>query len=574
MTSSEIRAFRFDSESVESFHIADERLANWPVVYTLNDSKRVYVGETINAIARMRQHLGSPERRGLTCMRIVLDRRFNKSACLDLESHLIRLFSGDGGLQVINRNDGITNAEYYDRASYLSQFQDVFDALRNQGLFTRSIADIENSDLFKYSPFKALNTDQALAVHDIIDGILEALTVNEDTTSVVNGEPGTGKTIVAVFLIKLLRDIASMSADDETDRDSVFADLFVPDVRDQLERLRIGFVVPQQSLRKTVKKVFKRTPALSASMVLSPFEVGADDTGYDILIVDEAHRLTQRANQASGPLNKKYREITEKLFGFDDKTRTQLDWIKAKSRHRIFLLDVAQSVRPADLSQALLSDLELEAHATRRKFRLRTQMRVHAGEDYIGYVDDIVHARASDPKRFQEYDLRLYDDLPSMISAIHQCEGAFGLSRLLAGYAWPWRSKKIPTDFDIVIDEVKLRWNGKLVDWVNSPTSLNEVGSIHTIQGYDLNFAGVIIGKDIRYDPTARRMYFDRTNYHDSKGMENNKALDIMYQDDDLLSYVQNIYKVLLTRGIRGTFVYAEDPTMREYLSQFLPAQN
>lgn len=571
MTGSEIRSFRFDSESVENFRIADERLANWPVVYTLNDSKRVYVGETINAIARMRQHLGSPARKGLTCMRIVLDRRFNKSACLDLESHLIRLFSGDGALQVINRNDGITNAEYYDRESYLSQFQDVFDALRNQGLFTRSVVEIENSDLFKYSPFKALNTDQALAVHDIVDGILEALAINEDTTSVVNGEPGTGKTIVAVFLIKLLRDIASMSDDDETDRDSVFADLFVPDVRDQLEGLRIGFVIPQQSLRKTVQKVFKRTPALSASMVISPFEVGADDTDYDILIVDEAHRLTQRANQASGPLNKKYREITEKLFGFDDKNRTQLDWIKAKSRHRIFLLDVAQSVRPADLPQSLLSDLELEAHATRRKFRLRTQMRVHAGEDYIGYVDDIVHARAPEPKRFQEYDLRLYDDLRSMISAIHRCDDAVGLSRLLAGYAWPWRTKKTPTAYDIVVDEVKLRWNGKLVDWVNSPTSLDEVGSIHTIQGYDLNYAGVIIGKDIRYDPVAGRLYFDRTNYHDSKGMENNNVLGITYRDEDLLAFVQNIYKVLLTRGIRGTFVHAEDPTMRNYLSQFLP---
>ncbi|MGO1440812.1 MAG: DNA/RNA helicase domain-containing protein, partial [Brevibacterium yomogidense] len=99
----------------------------------------------------------------------------------------------------------------------------------------------------------------------------------------------------------------------------------------------------------------------------------------------------------------------------------------------------------------------------------------------------------------------------------------------------------------------------------------NEAGSIHTIQGYDLNYAGVIIGRDLRYDPATDRMYFDRQNYHDSKGMENNRVLGISYTDDDLLSFVQNIYKVLLTRGIRGTFVYAEDPAMSAYLERFFP---
>lgn len=571
MTDSEVRSFAFDSKQVDAFRNDDVRLTNWPVVYTLNDRKQVYVGETINAVARMRQHLESPTKQGLTCMRIVLNERFNKSACLDLESHLIRLLSGDGALEVINRNEGITDAEYFDRASYLRQFDDVFQQLREEGLFTRPVEEIENSDLFKYSPFKALNPDQALAVHDIVDGILEALDDEEASTSVISGEPGTGKTIVAVFLIKLLRDIASMADNDEPDRDSVFADLFTPDVRDRFKGLRIGFVVPQQSLRKTVRNVFKRTPALAASMVVSPFDVGADQEEYDLLIVDEAHRLTQRSNQASGPLNKKYREITEKLFGFDDPSRTQLDWIKVKSRHRIFMLDAAQSIRPGDLPQALLSDLELEAQSARRKFRLRTQMRIHAGENYIGYIDDIVHARPTDRKSFRDYELRLYTDLPEMIRAVHRREEESGLSRILAGYAWPWRTKKDPSDFDIVIGDVKLRWNGKLVDWVNSPTSLHEAGSIHTIQGYDLNYAGVIIGSDLRYDPEMDRMYFDRQNYHDSKGMENNRVLGISYTDDDLLSFVQNIYKVLLTRGIRGTFVYAEDPAMSAYLERFFP---
>jgi DUF2075 family protein len=106
----------------------------------------------------------------------------------------------------------------------------------------------------------------------------------------------------------------------------------------------------------------------------------------------------------------------------------------------------------------------------------------------------------------------------------------------------------------------EMRWNTTTTDWINSPKSVEEVGSIHTVQGYDLNYVGVIIGNDLRYDPAAGKLVFDRTNYHDKKGRENNPKLGIKYTDEDLLEYVKNIYSVLLTRGIRGTYVYICDP--------------
>jgi DUF2075 family protein len=97
----------------------------------------------------------------------------------------------------------------------------------------------------------------------------------------------------------------------------------------------------------------------------------------------------------------------------------------------------------------------------------------------------------------------------------------------------------------------------------------NEVGSIHTIQGYDLNYAGVIIGKDLRYDPAANRIYFDRDNYHDPRGATNNRMRGITYSDDDILQFVRNIYAVLLTRGMLGTYVYVCDRPLRLYLKKF-----
>ena len=144
-----------------------------------------------------------------------------------------------------------------------------------------------------------------------------------------------------------------------------------------------------------------------------------------------------------------------------------------------------------------------------------------------------------------------------------------GLARVVAGYAWPWRSKRDKSAYDIELDGLRLRWNQVAVDWVNSPGSLDEVGSIHTIQGYDLNYAGVVIGKDLRYDPARGALYFDRANYHDSRGMQNNRIRGITYTDDDVLSMVRNIYAVLLTRGIRGTFVYICDSALREHLRPY-----
>src|SRR5699024_6581063 len=109
----------------------------------------IYVGETGNAERRMRQHLKSETKKHLREVRVVLDDRFNASACLDLESYLIRLLDGDGRFKLLNLNEGVTNQEYYQRSEYNETFKEIFDELRELGYFQRSIPQIENSDLFK-----------------------------------------------------------------------------------------------------------------------------------------------------------------------------------------------------------------------------------------------------------------------------------------------------------------------------------------------------------------------------------------------------------------------------------------
>jgi hypothetical protein len=572
MISFRIEELVFGVDQVNEWAQLDPHYRNWPVVYALDGSDEIYIGESLNVAARFRQHLSSSKKERLARARVVLDETFNKSVCLDLESYLIRLLAGDGKYQVLNRNEGITDADYYGRERYQKTFDEIFDELRDRGLFTRSVREIENTDLYKLSPFKALTPDQVTAVEDILSGLFEDLESGTPSRIAIRGDPGTGKTVVAIYLMKLLNDIkaADTATEPVPDSDSILSEFFVEGYPELLEEFRVGLVVPQQSLRRSIQKVFRKTPGLRADMVLTPFQVGDSAERFDLLIVDETHRLNQRANQPSAMQNRKFAAINEKLFREDRLGYTQLDWITRMSDHQIFLLDVAQSVRPADVSPQALDALLDASDVQHRSYRLVSQMRVQGGADYVGYIRQMLSSLPPEPRDFLGYDFRLYDDLGEMRSALRADERKYGLARLVAGYAWEWRSKNEPSAYDIEIDGVQLQWNRTQVDWVNSAGSIDEVGSIHTIQGYDLNYAGVIIGNDLRYDPVERRLYFDRNNYFDAKGMENNRRLGIAYTDDDLLQFVRNIYAVLLTRGIRGTYVYVCDPALREFLRPFI----
>ncbi|WP_258063443.1 DUF2075 domain-containing protein [Rathayibacter sp. AY1A5] len=135
---------------------------------------------------------------------------------------------------------------------------------------------------------------------------------------------------------------------------------------------------------------------------------------------------------------------------------------------------------------------------------------------------------------FGEYDLRYFEDLGALRREFRLREQEHGLARLATGFAWPWISRKSDAA-DIVIGEERLRWNSTTKDWINSAGTTHEAGSIPTLQGYDLNYAGVIIGPDLRWNERSQRIAFDRSHYFDKKGRENNPKLGIIYS---LLAHV------------------------------------
>ena len=571
MTDFRIERIPFDSDSIHLWQQRDRLNNNWPVVYAINNSQEIYVGETVNAATRMNQHLATPQRRHLETVQIMMSEKANKSVCLDLESQLIRYFAADGQFEVLNGNAGISEADYFQREEYRHSFNELFDELYSQGLLSRPVPELINSNLFKYSPFKALNKDQAVALAGILERLLGDLDASITSELVIQGDPGTGKTIVAIYLVKLLRDIANHLPDEIIGDESAFAEYFNETNKQLVGMYRIGLVVPQQSLRKTIEEVFAKTPGLSRDMVLSPFDVGKSSDSWDLLIVDEAHRLGIRANQSSAIQNRQFGEINQALFGEDRLDLTQLDWVRAKSRNRILLVDSAQSIRPADLPKKSIDDLVSRARNSENFFLLASQMRVTGGEDYIDFVQKLLSDEPSRANGFGNYDLRFFSSFSEMKKSIEKLDSEVGLARLLAGFAWPWNSKKDKAKPDIEIEGQNLFWNKTSTDWVNSKTSAQEVGSIHTIQGYDLNYAGVIIGRDLAFDEKTRRIVFDREHYFDTKGRENNDKLGIKYSDEDIRQYVLNIYRVLMTRGIKGTFVYVADEPLRRHFAEFLP---
>lgn len=549
---------KIESELIQSNH----DFLTWPVVYFLNDNKThsAYVGETTDVISRLKTHSKSDKKKNLSSVYLILSELFNKSATLDLEAYLIRYISADGKYVLLNENLGISNHRYYQQKEiYWEVFKDIWNELRSLGIARHSLEHIDNSDLFKYSPYKSLSREQ-------IDGLkmlLNCLLDDKAKSCLIQGGAGTGKSILAIFLFKLLKtDLEDFNYSDFEEEDQELFQL-LEEVKKKYRNITMALVIPMASFRKTISTVFKNIKGLSTNMVIGPSDLAKKN--YDLVIVDEGHRLRRRINL--GPYFKTFDDISEKL-GLDKSDSSELDWVIKQSQKNLIFYDRFQSIKPSDVLRERFVQLENDP-ATRIE-TLKSQFRCRGGIDYVNFIHNILYGKAKNTPSFKSavYEIRLFDKLENLVHEIKHKEIQEGLSRLIAGYAWKWISKKDKTKYDIVIEDVRLQWNSIAIDWINSPGSINEVGCIHTTQGYDLNYAGVIIGPELDYDFDKEELVIYRDQYKDKAG-KNTISNQLILKD-----FILNIYKTILLRGIKGTFVYACNPNMQKYLAQFFPVQN
>ena len=526
---------------------------NWPAVYITYNNSNAYVGETLDAVRRTKQHLSEDSFKDFSDICLISSRTFNKSVILDLESYLIKYMSADESKSLTNANLGIVDHDYFYKEAYEDDFKRIWQVLKELGIVSGSISDIENSELFKYSPYKSLTVEQKGVAFDIIRRLCEINDATEKSLLKIAGGAGTGKTILAVYLVKLLKDISDdkkvwLTIDDAEDA------MFIEKMSIKLRSFkRIGFVVPMVQLRTTIKRIFASIDGLSEDMVLSPEEVVK--SYYDVLIVDEAHRLYRRKHLPGSHLYVKFDAINRNLMGAaftkTEKDLTELDWIIRSSRLQVLFYDEYQTIRVPDIGPERFDSI-CESRLYYYHVLL-SQMRCQGGEGYYDYIRYIIETEEPDIKRyrhFDNYELKVFDTVKDLSEMIDFKNNSEGLCRLVTGPGWSIGEP-------IMIEGESYHWGND----TNNPKA-GDIFSIHKIQGFDLNYSGVIFGKEVYYDETRKRIAVNKAELKDS----HTKSMGEEY----MYRYVYNIYITLMTRGIKGTYVYAVDEKLRDYLRTFL----
>lgn len=545
------------ADSADEAELRREHIVSWPVLYILTNSRQntAYVGETTNFRRRMAQHQSNPDK-DFNISLMIDSPIFNQSSTFDYENRLIQLLFADQKYHVTNKNNGYCSFNYYQRAMYRQYFRDLWGRLHDIGYTERNLWEIENSDLFKYSPYKQLTLDQ----YETINRIIDLVKSDYRTCTFVDGYPGTGKSILAISLLLKLRSIE--------------------DCKD----MKVALVAPMEQLKKTYREIARSVEGLHAFDVIGPSDV-VKKGPFDVLLVDEAHRM----HGIGGAMFMSSYRATCKKLGLSD-SATQWDWMLASSPHVVFFFDPKQQVRATGMGLldrvALLDRLENEGYYV-DTMSLTTQMRVVGGDDYLDFIYDVLHAgptRQFAAQLFAEdfsplpslveqdsgnsiprYQFAIIDSFTDFCELQQEKEQERGLSRMVAGYAWEWQSKKDSSTYDIEIDSIKKRWNSKTGgNWVNSPHAVEEVGSIHTVQGFDLNYGFVIVGSDVRYDAQSDSLDARRSGFMDCGAKKTST-------DEVLRDVILNAYYVLMTRGIYGTFLYICEDEVKRYFQRFIP---
>ena len=570
----EVKEYEFNEDTLNSIN---PKYVNWPVVYLINNKNKVYIGETSNIKSRMRQHLNNSDRSFLKVINIIFDEKFNKSAILDIEQNLIRMFyadtrftSNDG---ILNKNNGQSSKHnYYQREMYLNKVENIWKELQNKKLANNSYNSIINSDIYKYSPFTSLTNEQEEIMCKIINNILDSLenkTTNK--TSIITGLAGTGKTILAINLIYNIvsADFTNIDtfSDGEDIKDLSEYDRTIHRLRKYIlynGKIRIGFVVPMVSLRKTLKKVFRAIDKKELSkIIIAPGDVTKNE--YDVIICDEAHRLAKYKNIANmGYFREKCQEL-----GIDENISTQLDWISLKSKYKVLFYDGNQTIKGSDIPTDKMD--ELIKKNSDKCYALTTQLRCKSGELFLSNIDSLFKCSLKGKiESSKDFEIKVFNDVNEMIEKIKQLDRRIGLCRNVAGYDWEWISKSKSIDeirkndlYDFNFEGKKYIWNHTNEGWILSSNAVNEIGCVHTVQGYDLNYVGVIIGPDLSYNKEENKI---EVHINELKDANVKRGTD----EEEVQKYIINTYKVLLERGIRGCYVYACDKNMQEYLKEHI----
>ena len=456
----------------------------------------------------------------------------------------------------IDKNDNIINPVYNDYIKKAPVFakgdipklREFIKRFIKKGDNKEVIYSIENAEI---KPSKSLQDsltsmlegneefvmidDQKVVFEDIKALAQKSKEDGKKRVYIVNGGPGTGKSVVAVNLLVELTNKEQFCQ--YVSKNSAPRNVYTAQLTGTKKKTNIN-------------NLFKG----SGSYVDVPSNT------IDSLIVDEAHRL----NEKSG--------------FYSNKGENQIKEIINSAKFSVFFIDERQRIHIKDIgSIERIKKWAKKAGAEIYEDELTSQFRCNGSEGYIAWVDNVLDIRKTANYDLQDidYDFKVFDDPNELRDQIVELNQKERRARLLAGYCWEWpkEGKSDPEYKDIQIDEFEMSWNLNDTDtYAIDEGSVQQVGCIHTSQGLEFDYVGVIIGKDMRYeDGKIITDYNERATYDSSiRGIKKMAKTDQEKANKIAEEIIKNTYRTLMTRGMKGCYIYCVDDNLREYFKQMM----
>jgi uncharacterized protein len=355
---------------------------------------------------------------------------------------------------------------------------------------------------------------------------------------IVDGGPGTGKSVVAVNLLATLNSQGLSTRYVSKNR------------------------APRQVIEYTLAGVLRRSVISSLFGGSGSFVDGVRDE-FDVLVVDEAHRL----NDKSG------------LYG--NLGDNQVSEIIAAARCAIFFIDEDQRVTWKDVGRREdIAKRARKAGAEVTELRLESQFRCSGSDGYLAWLDDVLGIRNSANSKLEskDYDFRVFDTPQEVRELIEKCNAVNNRARMVAGYCWDWKSKRDAKAQDVMIPEhgFGMQWNLASDEglWITAKDSVRQIGCIHTCQGLEVDYIGVIVGPDlvVRDGQVITRPNKRSKQDHSIRGYKAALIADERQARAKVDAIIRNTYRTLMTRGMRGCYVYCTDRETAEHFRSRLDA--
>ena len=427
------------------------------------------------------------------------------------------------------------------------------DAMKLSNFIAKYIKKGNNNVLYhiengKITPSKSLQDSLTAMLHGnqeftliddqkvVFEKVLEI--AKNDTSKkqvyIIHGGPGTGKTVLAINML-----VAILNLDQNV--------MYV--TKNSAPREVYRKKLTQGKYRKAyIDNLFKGSGSFTAS----------ENNDFDCLIVDEAHRLNEKSGM------------------FQNLGENQIKEIINAAKTSIFFVDDYQMVTTKDIGSS--QKIKKWCHfydADIYEDTLISQFRCNGSDSYLSWIDNVLEINTEATDDFDyDYDIRICDTPQEVRKLIFEKNKTTNKARMVAGYCWNWiKEGKNNTDYhDITIGDFEMSWNlGSSNTWAIDPDSVNEIGCIHTCQGLEFDYVGVIIGDDLRYENGIITDFTKRARTDQSikglKGLykkDKDKALSIADR------IIKNTYRTLLTRGQKGCYIYCIDNNLKEYLKRRL----